>query len=396
MNKKLVALAIAGAVALPLGAQAQTAQVTLYGRANVDLEFVKGQQPDGSNNTVTRVNSNSSRFGLRGTESLGGGLTAFFQVENSVNWDGNPQLSGAAANAGTIANRETFVGLQGNFGQIWLGRALSPYDDTTVPWAPNVFNYNTGIMATSTMFGNTAQGGGNPVSGSYDDRYSNSIRWNSATMAGFTAEVQYAVLENQKNGYALIPAIFYNNGPIQASAAWAHHDKLRCYAATGLSYASCSNGPSNGSTAGLYAAKDDAYTIAFSYDFRVVRLAAHYEYLKYNTPGGDLTRESYGVTGIIPLGGGNVYLYYGNAGDGKGGASDLTPRINSLAHGDNTSMQMYEIGYSYFLSKRTQVNAGYVNVNNKSRANYTFNVNGYSVATGGDPQGLVFGLIHNF
>ena len=44
MNKKLVALAVAGAFALPLAAQAQTANVTLYGRANLDMEFVKGKQ----------------------------------------------------------------------------------------------------------------------------------------------------------------------------------------------------------------------------------------------------------------------------------------------------------------------------------------------------------------
>ena len=93
MNKKLVALAVAGAFALPLAAEAQTAKVTLYGPCNMDLEFVKASGPgasDGSTSTVTRVASNSSRFGLRGTEALGGGLTAFFQVENSVAWDGNP------------------------------------------------------------------------------------------------------------------------------------------------------------------------------------------------------------------------------------------------------------------------------------------------------------------
>ena len=69
MNKKLVALAVAGAFALPLAAQAQTANVTLYGRANVDLEFVRGAQPAsvingitaGQNVTVVRVASNTSR-----------------------------------------------------------------------------------------------------------------------------------------------------------------------------------------------------------------------------------------------------------------------------------------------------------------------------------------------
>ena len=63
MNKKLVALAVAGAFALPLAAQAQTANVTLYGRANVDLEFVRGAQAAsvdngiaaGDNPTVVRV-----------------------------------------------------------------------------------------------------------------------------------------------------------------------------------------------------------------------------------------------------------------------------------------------------------------------------------------------------
>src|SRR6266511_692003 len=102
MNKKLVAVAVAGAFALPMAAQAQTANVTLYGRANLDMEFVNGKILNGgpqattcvnvntcntTNPTVFRVSTNSSRFGLRGTESLGGGLSAIFQLENSVPWD---------------------------------------------------------------------------------------------------------------------------------------------------------------------------------------------------------------------------------------------------------------------------------------------------------------------
>jgi len=104
MNKKLVALAVAGAFALPLAAEAQTANVTLYGRLNMDLEFVRGTQADGSNPTVNRVSSNSSRFGMRGTESLGGGLNAIFQIESNVSGD-----TGNAASS-SLASRETFVG----------------------------------------------------------------------------------------------------------------------------------------------------------------------------------------------------------------------------------------------------------------------------------------------
>src|ERR1700682_1414331 len=105
MNKKLVVLAVAGAFASPLAVQAQTANVTLYGRVNMALEFDKGEQADGSNPTVNRVSSNSSRFGMRGTESLGGGLNAIFQIESNVSGDnGNSSRHG-------IASRETFVGL---------------------------------------------------------------------------------------------------------------------------------------------------------------------------------------------------------------------------------------------------------------------------------------------
>src|SRR5215472_19353151 len=114
MNKKLVALGVASAFALPLAAQAQTANVTLYGRLNMDLEFINGSTcaaplsqpnsgafvgatpqgpavgnqiitncPGGTTNpTVTRVSSNSSRLGVRGTEALGGGLSAIFQIES--------------------------------------------------------------------------------------------------------------------------------------------------------------------------------------------------------------------------------------------------------------------------------------------------------------------------
>ena len=391
MNKKLVALAVAGAFALPLAAEAQTgAQVTLYGRANMDLEFVKASgagAADGSTTTVTRVSSNSSRFGLRGTEALGGGLTAFFQVENSVNWDGN-----GAGNANTIANRETFVGLQGSYGQIWLGRSLSPYDDTTPIWASGPYNYNTGLFNNSSLWANNSNAIGGEAIAGYDDRYSNSIRWNSPTWSGFTVEVQLASKENTAHSWGFFPGVFYNNGPIQAGFTYARHDKIRCYNAAGTSYAPCA--ASSGIT-GL-AAKDDAFTLAGSYDFGVARVALMYEHLKYETPTGDLKRDMWGISGTIPMGGGLWYVYYGRAGDGKGGASDSETRINSLKHGSDTASSNFEIGYRYDLSKRTSVNAGYVMIRNDARANYTFNVNGYAVSPGGDPQGFVLGIIHNF
>ena len=102
MNKKLVAVAIAGLLAAPL-AQAQTANVTLYGRINIDMEFVHGRLNNGTDPNVYRVTSNSSRFGLRGTESLGGGLNAIFQIENG-------SIRPTLGDGGNLAGRDSFVG----------------------------------------------------------------------------------------------------------------------------------------------------------------------------------------------------------------------------------------------------------------------------------------------
>ncbi len=71
MNKKLVAVAVAGVLAAPLAAQAQTANVTLYGRLNIDYELVNGRQADGSNPNVIAagcelVASGRSRHGIVG------------------------------------------------------------------------------------------------------------------------------------------------------------------------------------------------------------------------------------------------------------------------------------------------------------------------------------------
>ena len=98
MNKKLIALAVAGASIAP-AAMAQTANtVTLYGRAYVTLESVEIK-----NSTIgrrTRVEDQSSLLGVRGTEDLGGGLKAFFQLETSFRLD---------QNTSTFANRNSGV-----------------------------------------------------------------------------------------------------------------------------------------------------------------------------------------------------------------------------------------------------------------------------------------------
>jgi predicted porin len=370
MKKKLVAVAVAGVLGAPLAAHAQTANVTLYGRLNVDFEVVRGRQPDGSNPTVTRLSSNSSRFGLRGTESLGGGLNAIFQIESSINGD---------TNSGNLGGRDTWVGLQGSWGTFKMGHFLMPYDDMHSIFG-NVPTYTTSILSTASLW---AQGFASKADGGFDARLGNSLRYDSPTFNGLTFSGQVAIRDGSgatgantgdhaselRHAYVYSGNAIYNNGPIQAGVAFEHNKDVR---AADLD--------------------DTAITATGAYNFGVIRAALVYEYLKYETPIGDLKRNFWGISGTMPMGPGVWYAFYGRANDGSGGGS----RVSGLASGSDTSANQYEISYTYPFSKRTSVYAGYVRIDNDSNASYTFNINPYPTAIGGKPGGLVLGMIHLF
>ena len=404
MNKKLVALAVASAFALPLAAQAQTANVTLYGRLNLDFEFVKGRScaaatapiagapgtvagcnptpttDNSQNTTVNRLSSNSSRFGMRGTESLGGGLNAVFQIESSINGD---------TNAGNLGGRETFVGLQGSWGKFTAGRFLAPQDDLH-PIFGNAPTLTTSILSTAALW---AQGPLNKAQGGFDDRLGNSLRYDSPNWSGFTAALQYSTRDGSGNAdsgsngdhtselrHANVIGgnVIYANGPWNAGIAFERNNKVR--------------GPDF---------HDTDWTITGAYDFGTImqgfglRLAGVYEKTKYETATGDLKRDFWGVSGTIPVGGGKVYLFWGHASNGKGGAADGT-FVGGLVKGPDTKSDQWEATYSYSLSPRTLLYTGYVRINNKANAKYEFNINSYPIAPGGKPSGLVFGMVHFF
>jgi len=406
MNKKLVAVAIAGLLAAPL-AQAQTANVTLYGRLNMDMEVVNGKQlaavqpgtctpaVNAVNTCLTtnpnqfRVSSNSSRFGIRGTESLGGGLNAIFQVENAVQADNGA----TAASSRVIGNRDTFVGLQGSWGTFKMGYYHLPYDNIGSIWGDNP-TLETSILNQGVW----AQSFSSKGEGSFDDRVGNSIRWDSPVMSGWQGQFSYSIGggnppnegKPQTNSSTSSGILLYNNGPIQFGAGFQYNNAVR--------------------VAGL---SDIAYSFAASYQFPKVRIGAIYERLDYDCaagvadatkacqtkPGvlgtGSLTRNFYGVDFTMNAGPGVAYARWSFAGNGAGSAPDNS-RVAGLAHGDNSSSNQWQLSYAYPLSKRTSLFAGYAAVLNKSNASYNFGVNSYGTAIGGKPQGFAMGMWHNF
>jgi predicted porin len=447
MNKKLVVLAVAGAFASPLAVQAQTANVTLYGRANIDLEFIKGgtcgngqagggagggtvlracsnlapNQLDAiSNPTVVRVSSNSSRFGMRGTESLGGGLNAIFQVESNVSWD-----SGNASSSG-IASRETFAGLQGSWGKVTMGKFLMPQDDLH-PIFGNAPTFTTSILSTADVW---AYGNLNKASGGFDARTGNNVRYDSPNVSGFTGALQYSTRDDSGNttqtpfggdngdhfsamrhAFVLGGNVIYNNGPIQAGIAFERNQKVRQYTSDAFQVV----GGVGNSTTNPFNADDTDWTITGAYDFGTImqgfglRIAGVYEKTKYDTPTGDLKRDFWGISGTIPAGGGKVYLFYGKASDGKGGAVK-GENVGYVVKGDDTGTAQWEASYTYNLSPRTALYAGYTKIDNDCKSPYSFNINGYGIAVGqqgaaagtagafcsGKPSGIVLGFLHLF
>jgi predicted porin len=257
-----------------------------------------------------------------------------------------------------------------------------PLDDMH-PIFGNVPTYTTSILSTATLW---TQGTLAKSDGGFDARLGNSLRYDSPSFNGLTFSGQVAMRDGSgatgpntgdhaselRHAYVFGANGIYNNGPIQAGIGYELNKDVR---APNLD--------------------DYDITITGAYNFGIVRVAAVYERLKYDTPSGDLKRDFWGISGTMPMGPGTWYAFYGHAADGKGSAADGT-RVGQLAKGADSSSNQWELSYTYPFSKRTSVYAGYVKLDNDSNASYTFNINAYPIGIGGKPGGFVLGMIHLF
>ena len=371
MNKKLLALAIAAAFSAPVLADDST--VTLYGTLNADFEYVKATGASGVGANVpgrTRVSSNSSNIGVRGSEPLGGGLNAFFQVESSVALD---------QGGGTWASRNSGVGLNGGFGTILLGQWDSPYKVSTSRLDP--FG-NTTIGAYSAIMG----GGGTATAGNsistgvaaqtFDRRVQNTAQYWTPNLSGFSARVAYGANEEKTSDIdpkLVSVSAAYDGGaslPLYVAAAYEEH----------RDFASIAVGQG----------KDQAWKGGAAYTFaNVVTLAGVYEQLKYksDTTGDEAKIRNYFLALTGKFGPGSISGTFGQRRKVKFNGTDL----------DDTDARLFGLRLGYSLSKRTEFYAMGVRITNKANAAQNFAVNGLpSVAAGADPLGYGVGLIHKF
>ena len=172
--KKLIALAVA---ALPMAAMAD---VTLYGTVEASIENGKAlTYTGGAKKSTTRIDDTGSLIGFKGSENLGNGLKAIWQVEQALSIDGT-NVNGN----NTWATRDSFVGLTGNFGTVRLGK-LSTYLNSDME-KYDAWIYGAGVNGATWTTAKTLDG-----------RFDNAIRYDSPNLNGFKFTAAYGFDETR-------------------------------------------------------------------------------------------------------------------------------------------------------------------------------------------------------
>ena len=207
MKKSLVALAVLAAS----GAAMAQSTVTLYGVADVWVGSVKVETGSSSTTSTSMISGgvSTSRWGMKGSEDLGGGLKAIFQFEQGVSVD-----TGAAANFG----RQAYVGVAGGFGTVKLGLISSPFD--------NFQGASDGAFDSDLAPANNPGAGVFRTSNEYIGKVSNTIAYESPTYSGFAGQISYSLDEDVAAQPAITSlALTYGAGPLAAQFAYQSEDK---------------------------------------------------------------------------------------------------------------------------------------------------------------------------
>lgn len=383
MNKKMIALAVAAATLAP-AAMAQTANpVTLYGRVYVMFESVKADggaaAPIGTRNRVN--NNGASLLGVRGTEDLGGGLKAFFQLETEFRPDQNDT---------TFATRNSGVGLQGDFGSVLLGRWDTPFKLSAAKY--DVFGDTTISGYTSVMADR----------GNFNRRDQNIIQYWSPNFSGVQFRVSYTANEGKSataNPKVISGNITYDKGPLSLAYGYEKHsDMLAQYTV---------NNTASSTSGGVAGARETGHSVGASFtlgQFRVGGLMQRFikpnVRLAGNTADSTTPTQKAAMINLTYTEGKHQFvLQHARSKDGRTRlvTAPTTPQPDSKAN---------SIGYFYNFSRRTSFISTYTQIKNNVAGLGNFGANPFgggstsnpqpTLAADQDPRGLAFGLRHTF
>ncbi|MFM0338979.1 porin [Paraburkholderia fungorum] len=329
-----LSLALLGATGV---AHAQSS-VTLYGLIDDSLQYAHNASPTGTNQlSMVAGNLQGSRFGLKGTEDLGGGLKAIFQLENG--FDPN---SGKLGQGSRMFGRQAYVGLTGDqWGTVTLGRQYDPVVDLVQP------------LTGDNYFGSTFTTPGDVDNNDNSSRTNSAVKYTSPVWGGFQFEGMYAfggVAGATGAGQTWSGAATYGTGPFSIAAGYFH--AANPSPTTGATRAPTWNGTSDGTIDSIInggystASSVGIASVAAQYVAGPFTIAARYSNAQYKQDAFSLfgQTEKYNVAG--------AYLGY-----------QLTPAMllglgytYTKASGDTSATyHQVSLGADYNLSKRTDV-----------------------------------------
>ncbi|MDP3708620.1 MAG: porin [Polaromonas sp.] len=348
---------VAALLALAAGTASAQSSVTLFGVVDANLRNVDNSGV-GSNTSMTSGGLNSSRFGFRGVEDLGGGLKAGFWLESDIASD-----TGMTSVDGRLFSRRSTVSLMGNFGEVRLGRDYNPTGLDTFSGDP-FFAVGVGGATGSSGVARFSYG---PLAQANYYRSDNLISYFTPNIAGFYGSVGFSLDEgvnlsnlpagNQARKYAG-GRLGYANGPIDATVS---------YGATDVDI-----------TGGKY----KTTSIGGSYDFGVAKLMGRY-FRDELVAVGKENRILLGVT--VPVGAHLIRASYNR--------SDATGGTDAYNASDATKLAL---GYVHNLSKRTALYGTLARISNKGGATFAIAGGNSGMAAGGKSTGYEMGLKHSF
>ena len=327
-------------------AAAQTANpVTLYGRIYAMFESVEAQGGASPVPRRNRVSDRLSLLGVRGTEDLGGGLKAFFQLETAFFPDQNNS---------PFATRNSGVGLQSPWGTVLLGRWDTPFKAANAaivdPFENNSLADITGVTLNQ---------------GNFSRREQNTVQYWSPNWRGIALRAHYSANEGKTataNPSLYSASVTYRSGNVYAAYAWEKHNDQ------------------NGATVAA-GVEEEGNVVSGYYVMGAAKLFGQYgEYKRTGTT----TQKSYLAGASWTLGNHVLLASYQNSRDG-GAANAAQPKCDLVG-----------VGYRYDFSKRTSLVAEYVKVTNDVGNLCNFGTLPLTITAGQDPVGFAIGARHIF
>lgn len=402
MKLRTISLACAAALAAPAFAQSN---VTLYGVLdggvlsidNVStspLGYVPIAVKGGRSTQLKDGGIGGSNWGMRGSEDLGGGLAATFQLQGNINVKDGSTGGPNSASGTSFFNQFSTVGLRGSFGEVKFGRQVSPMyyamASTDARGARYFGSVLTGLVGLNSASGAWAGNNSNPAFGTvYND---NAVVYTTPTWNGVTASLEYAfgnVAGSSKANSQQAATLTYDRNGLKLSALYYNGYGNNFATATALYTAAvgAANAPAAVAAAGFSPTANTNRLESVGALYNIGAFTVSGSYFRARNPAHAVVKNGTDSLDMWTLGGGwrvsNVLITAGYY------------HIKDNRNAGNKASQ-FAIGAEYYLSKRSALYLEGATVTNHGTNMNLSPVYATAVGANNNVHAVMAGLRHSF